>query len=115
MKHDFGELFKRPNFEGKVKRPSLTRRSQIRKDADGNIMYEEVPRKKGALKWSFMQKHHLTKETTPDQYANIFLPFTTNKIGTKEYPSFQLFTKWTNQKAHHSGAGPGGTGYYPSF
>ena len=33
----------------------------------------------------------------------------------KEFLSWQLIMKWTNQKAEYAGAGEGGSGYYPTF
>ena len=66
---------------------------------------EEVNRTKGTVNPEFIKKYNLTPSTSPAKYADIFLPFSTNVVNGKEYPSFQLLTKWTNVKASHAGAG----------
>ena len=99
-----------------MKKKLRLKNGKIRKNEDGSAMHDtDVKREKGCINPEFIEKHNLGPSTTPPEYANIFLPFKTNIIGTKEYPSFQQFTKWTNQKAHHSGASEGSTGYYKTF
>lgn len=97
-----------------------TRRGKPKYDKDGKMVTKEVKRKKVTLKKEFVEKRNLSPSTTPDEYANIMLPYSTNMVPDEkgklvEMLSIQQLTMWTNQKAHHMGAGPEGTGYYPTY
>ena len=72
---------------------------------------KEHPRDRGTINPEFIKKHNLTPASHPADYANIFLPFGSNIVNGREYPSFQLLTKWTNIKASHAGAGEDGLCY----
>ena len=94
VKYNFSHEFERPSFGGVVKKVKRLKNGKIRKNADGNAIHDdEVRREKGCVNPEFIQKFNLSPSTTPSQYADIFLPLKTNIIRTKEYPSFQLFTK----------------------
>ena len=113
IKHSFGETWNRPPFEGKYEEFQRTRRGNIRRDREGNVLKETVERRKGRVREDFLKKHGLTHNSVPADFVAPFLPFKKNKYSTarKEQPSFELFTRWTNLKANLVGAGEGGTCY----
>lgn len=74
-------------------------------------MVEDIPGKRGTIRPEFYKKYDLSPDSTPDKYANIFLPFSSNFVNGREMMSFTLLNKWTNTKASHSGAGAGGSWY----
>ena len=84
---------------------------KAQKNQDGSPKTETVHRDKGTINPDFIAKHDLSPSTTPDEYAEFFLPFATNIVDGEERPSFQQLMKWTNTKAGNAGAGPEGTCY----
>ena len=91
-KYNFAEKFDRPAFKGKLDRPKRDRRNNLKKDKYGNVINKKIDRVKGSIRPEAKKKYNLSPSSTPVDYANIFLPFSTNKFGTKEYTSIQLFT-----------------------
>jgi len=76
-------------------------------------MTETKPRNKGCIKPSFIKANNITSHSHPAEFVFPFLPFKKNPHSTKnvEYPSFQLWIKWTNLKATLMEAGEGRTMY----
>ena len=68
-------------------------------------------REEGQVNPNFIYKHGITNKSTPDEYAELFLPFRKNNPSGKEWISFEQIQMWTNLKASLAGAGPGGTCY----
>ena len=68
----------------------------------------------GRVHDSFLKKHSLSVYSTPADFVAAFLPFKSNLYSTqkKEYPTFDLFARWTNLKATLAGAGEGGICYH---
>ena len=91
----------------KIKRYK-SRNGAAKLNQDGSYQTETVSCEKGTIRPEFIEEHNLCPKTTPDEYAEIFLPFARNVVDGEERPSIQLLAKWTDIKAHHAGAGEGG-------
>lgn len=112
QKHNFSKYsFPIPMFTGKTTRVARYASGTIKKHRNGYPKYEEVVREEGQVEPNFINKHGITKKSTPDEYAELFLPFRKNNSAGKEWLSFEQIQKWTNLKASLAGAGPGGTCY----
>ena len=83
-------------------------------DKDKNKIFDTETRTEGCVDPSFIAKHKLGIDTTPEEFVSLFLQFGKNQHGSKEFISFELLTMWTNLKATLAGAGKGGT-YYTVF
>ena len=57
----------------------------------------------------FIAEHGLTKDTRPEQYAEILLPMNKNMQRGKEILSFRQLKDWTNLKASLGDAGKDGS------
>ena len=85
---------------------------------DGTHETETKTRTNGCLDPNFFEKHNITLDSSPEEYMELFLPMKANPYGTKrlhDFPSIELLTKWTNQKAILAGAGKDGTCYKDFF
>ena len=68
-------------------------------------------RKSGCVDPKFIAEHGSTKDTRPEQYAEILLPMNKNMQGGKERLSFRQLKDWTNLKASLADAGKDGLCY----
>ena len=60
-----------------------------------------------------MRKHKLSTDSIPDEFADLFMPFSMNKPDRKKYMvSFELQKQLTNLKATLDNAGPGWVCYH---
>ena len=66
---------------------------RVRKNKDGPTMVEDIPGKRGTIRPEFYKKYDLSPDSTPDKYANIFLPFSSNFVNGREMISFTLLNK----------------------
>ena len=108
MKHDFDIKIDRPPFLGTVDKVVMT------KGRRGSVLKKEtknVERRKGCVDPKFVEKYGLDKNTTPSAYMDLIFPYKKNVIDGKEMLSFEQLMRWTNMKAHLSGAGKGGVQY----
>ena len=113
IKHNFTQTFERREFEGTFMEPQRYANGIIKKNKDGSPLMEEMPRKKGRVKTSFLKKHNLKSDSHPADFVNAFLSYRNLRQRFKHDPgvSIKTLTKWTNLKATLSRAGEGGTIY----
>jgi hypothetical protein len=105
IKHDFDkQLFDIPPFIGSKEVYLLDRRGKLRRDNEGKGMSEHQQRDRGCVNAAFKKKHNLSHRSKPQDFAEVFLPFTEDKK-LKDHMSFQLLTRWTNLKARLASAG----------
>jgi len=80
----------------------------VKNNRDGSPLIEEVIRSKGCSESSFLKKHGINYESHPSEFIEVFLLFEDNTYSNhkKEIMSIKQVTKWTNLKAHLSGAFP---------
>ena len=83
----------------------------MQRDNEGNPIKQTVSRLRGGVSSSFKEKYKLDKNTRPDEYMEIMLPYRDNKIFTDKDLTFQKLMKWTNTKAMLAGAGRYGICY----
>ena len=67
-------------------------------------MLDKVQWEEGHVDPKFQKNHMITKSTTPEDYADIFLPLSRNMKGKEEMTSFGKIKKWTSLKAVISGS-----------
>ena len=76
-------------------------------------MREDIIRKKGYINPQIMMKHKLYTCSRPDEFSEVFVPFSMNKpVGKKGVVSFEILTKCTNVKTNLDNAGPRGVLYH---
>ena len=87
-------------------------RPKMRKD--GTHETEKKTRTNGCLDPNFLENHNITLDLPPEDYMEVLLRMKSNPYCTKrlyDFPSIELLTNWTNQKAILAGAGKDGTCY----
>ena len=89
----------------------MNRRGDVIKYKSGKELFDTEKRTTGCVHPAFIDKHHLSHKTKPEDFVSLFLLFGKNQQGKKEMVSFELLTKWTNLKATLAGAGKSGTYY----
>ena len=67
-------------------------------------MPEKVQQKDGHVDPKFKENHKKIRSTTPEDYVDIFLPFSINMKFNEEMVSFGKMKKWKNFKTVLSGA-----------
>ena len=98
-------------FGAVVKRVSLWANGMSKKKRNGNFETESNTRESGCVDPKFIVEHGLTKDTKPEQYAEILLPMNKNMQVGKERLYFQQLKDWTNLKASLADAGKDGSCY----
>ena len=109
IKQTFAETYNRTSFDETYERVEKTRRCNIKRSKDGNLIKTKQPRKKGRVREDFLERHGLSHHSAPADFVSTFLPFKCNGYSThrKEQISFDLFARWKNLKATLAGAGEG--------
>ena len=59
----------------------MNRRGIPLKDKNGNKIFDTETRTDGCVDPSFIAKHKLGIDTTPEEFVNLFLPFVKNEHG----------------------------------
>jgi hypothetical protein len=107
-KHNFSHKFERATFTGTKRVLQYNINGSVRKDRNGTIQYDTVPRTKGQPKTSFLKKHNLTKESHPTEFFKAFMPLKLNAYRNRDnapYLSVAQCQQWTNLKALLANAG----------
>ena len=74
----------------------MNRRGDVIKYKSGKELFDTEKRTKGCVHPEFIDKHHLSHKTKPEDFVSLFLLFGKNQQGKKEMVSFELLTIWTN-------------------
>ena len=73
-KHNFSITFECPQFEGKRKKPVVDHRGNHKLDDEGVPMFDVIDRINGCVREELIKDNNITKNTTPEQFADLFLP-----------------------------------------
>ena len=85
VKYNFSSYkFIIPKFSAIIERVSRWANGREKKDKDGKILTEKLPRETGCIDPKVIKKSKLTTETRPEEYADIVLPFWKNIQGGKK-------------------------------
>jgi hypothetical protein len=112
VKHDFDHRFDVPTFSGKTTAYVLTeprgrnKPRRMKYNRNNEPVTKEVTRTCAVVNPVFIKEYNLSKKTKPHEFANIFLPFKSDKVKTGPGSfSFEKMMKWTALKAAFADAG----------
>jgi len=116
-KHNYSQCFEREEFGGTVEEPARYRNGHIKRDANGDAIYEKRIYIKGGVHSEWMKKHRLGLDSTPQDWFRAFLPNTKADIkftGPSNKVCIEKWTEYTNKPSYLANAGQPG-GIYPMW
>ena len=110
-KHNYEEEFYRPPFIQYVKIPKFTRGNRLARDANGDIIYEEVSPTESSPNIDYLLQKKIHVNSHPADWFNVFMSKHSKRQSHPDEVSIADFTSWTNKKMIFMNAVQGGVVY----